>query len=443
LDGQPSTAAFSAESFPAALFAGDEAASDHVEQQQLTAGDAAAILRCLAAAERMPALNYGSLCRRLMRTHGGGGASSAAGHEVEDAVVAFAAAQGSRQVQQYQLADIVTELLSEHRVDSAPPSSLRCLLQHLPLLLAALPEAQAVSSLQAVCRHIATTSPGQDLLLPLLSATRRLLTSGSCTSPAVLQAAQHLVGECLLPALPDPGLYPLHLGAALAADAAASTGQGSLLQLLSKPQRCWVAALGCLQQLPEQQASALLQQPFLVRHHPLHAAYATASLVAAGCLEVAALQHPRNLLLTSSGGGVLSPQQQGLVAAFVSRAVATLPAQQQKQWLLDVLDACKVHKRWPLNESFTFPLPCHALARLLLLVLASAATPTLNPYNVSCRSVCCRPVPARRVRSSWPPASWPARQQRRSARTSWHATTSPWLASHMQHWPPCPSPCQH
>ncbi|KAI3425383.1 hypothetical protein D9Q98_009147 [Chlorella vulgaris] len=354
------------------LLPGDEAASDHVEQQQLTAGDAAAILRCLAAAERMPALNYGSLCRRLMRTHGGGGASSAAGHEVEDAVVAFAAAQGSRQVQQYQLADIVTELLSEHRVDSAPPSSLRCLLQHLPLLLAALPEAQAVSSLQAVCRHIATTSPAQDLLLPLLSATRRLLTSGSCTSPAVLQAAQHLVGECLLPALPDPGLYPLHHGAALAADAAASTGQGSLLQLLSKPQRCWVAALGCLQQLPEQQASALLQQPFLVRHHPLHAAYATTSLVAAGCLEVAALQHPRNLLLTSSGGGVLSPQQQGLVAAFVSRAVATLPAQQQKQWLLDVLDACKA---------------CASPEGALLLaasLVASSAAAAVSTHQLAC-----------------------------------------------------------
>ncbi|PRW05754.1 RST1 isoform X1 [Chlorella sorokiniana] len=105
-------------------------------QHELSAAEAAALLRCIAAAERLPALNYGTLCRRLLRSHSGNA-------ELFAAAAAFAAAQGSRQQQQYHLADFAAELLSQGSQEAAPSWQLQPVLAHLPRLLAALPEAQA------------------------------------------------------------------------------------------------------------------------------------------------------------------------------------------------------------------------------------------------------------------------------------------------------------
>lgn len=291
-------------------------------QQELSAVESAALLRCLATAERLPALNYGTLCRRLLRSHSGDA-------ELYAGVAAFAAAQGSRQQQQYHLADFAAELLSQGSQQAAPEWQLQPLLAHLPQLLASLPEAQAVTALEALCLQAATVDAARrhTLHIALLRGIEPLL-AGS-TSSALQQAAQQAVIGVLLPALPTPSRYPL----ALDREADAS-------RPLSTRQRCWAASIRCLRLLPVAQLEAALQQPALLHQLPFHAAAAAAALVTCGKLGASALQHPRNLLLSSGGQG----QPLGLVATLIGRAVGSLPASQQQQWLLDVLDACKVSK---------------------------------------------------------------------------------------------------
>ena len=289
-------------------------------QLELSAAETAALLRCLVSAERLPALNYGTLCRRLLRSHSGNA-------ELYAAVAAFAAAQGSRQQQPYHLADFAAELLSQGSQQTAPEWQQQPLLAHLPQLLAALPEAQAAMALDGLCLQVAVpvAAAQQAQILTLLCSIEQLLSSG--TSPALQQAAQQVLVSALLPALPQPNHYPL----VLAPEAIASAP-------LSLQQRCWAAGLRCLRLLPVAQLEAALQQPALLQQLPLHAAAAAAALVACSKLGASVLQHPRNLLLSSGGQG----QQLGLVATLIGRAVGSLPASQQQQWLLDVLDACKV-----------------------------------------------------------------------------------------------------
>ncbi len=300
------------------VVAGEE--GDAGPQHVLAAADSAALLRCLASAQRLPALNYGILCRRLLRSH-----SSDA--ELYAAVAAFAAAQGSRQQQQYHLADFAAELLSQGSQEPAPAWQLQALLDHVPQLLAALPEAQAAAALGTLCLQAAApdASGQQARLPPLLSALEPLLEGSS--SPALQQAAQQALVTVLVPALPQPSRYPL--ASATEADACAP---------MSAQQRCWAAAVRCLQLLPAVHLELALQQPALLRQLPLHAAAAASAMVAGGKLDARALQHPRNLLLSTGSPG----QPLGLAALLVGRAVGTLPPAQQQQWLLDVLDACKV-----------------------------------------------------------------------------------------------------
>lgn len=303
------------------------------QQPELAAADVAAILRCLAAAERLPGMNYSSLCRRLLRTH-----SSAA--EVEEAAEAFVAAQSARQQQQYHLSDLTAELLAEHSLAAAPPAALRHRLHHLPQLLAALPEAQAVAALQAACQHVCSAAASSEprqwaQLLPLLGSLERLLSASSSANPPLQQAAQLLLAEAVLPALPVPGPFPLQPGLLL-------TVTEEQLPSLSVRQQCWAAALRCLQRLPREQLESALRQPALLQHLPMHAAAAAAALVAAGTLDAAALQHPRNLLLAGSRMG---ESQRNAVALAIGGATASLPTEQQEQWLLSALDACKVRGR--------------------------------------------------------------------------------------------------
>jgi hypothetical protein len=323
------------------------------------------VLRCLASAERLPAMNYGTLCRRLLRAYGLGAddastqaVAGADAAQVQQAVAAFAAAQGSRQQQQYHLADLAAELISQRSLAAAPASTQLQVLQHLPQLLAALPDAQAVSALQEVFDHVSSSlaaergrpssqrTQQQQLLLQLLQSLEQLLASGS-PGTGLHAAAQHAVGHQVLPLMPAPGLYPLSLAAVLteAAEGEADAEERPAQALLSPQQRCWAAALRCLKRLPAEPLTAVLQQPGLEQQLPTHAAYAAAALVAAGALDARALQHPRNLLLlagTSPSNQVGWEQQQGMIALFTGRAVATLPVGQQQQWLLDTLDACKV-----------------------------------------------------------------------------------------------------
>lgn len=85
----------------------------------------------------------------------------------------------------------------------------------------------------------------------------------------------------------------------------------------------------------------MLSTPQICEALPLHTSYLAAALVARGTLGPRALQAARNLLLNGSLAG--EPGEEGAVAAFLGRAAAALPAAAQQQWVLDVLDAAKVH----------------------------------------------------------------------------------------------------
>ena len=404
-------------------------------QQELTAAGAAAILRCLASAERLPAMNYGTLCRRLLRAYESGpdGAAAQAGGgaevaQVQQAVAAFVAAQGSRQQQQYHLADLAGELISQRSLAVAPASSQLQLLQHLPQLLAALPDAQAVSALQEVFDHVSSSqaavrggasSQREQQQLLLLQSLEQLLASGS-PGTGLHAAAQQAVGQQMLLLMPTPGMYPLSLAAVLptaAAAAAAEEGVDAEEQpsraLLSPQQRCWAAALRCLRRLPPEQLTAALQHPGLEQQLPAHAAYATAALVAAGALDSRALQHPRNLLLlagTSPSRQVSWEQQQGMIALCTGRAVATLPASLQKQWLLDTLEACKVRRPGMQALSVGTQLPCMLSAAPMPLPCRSACPIMLPRPPGACPHAACRRVPTRPELSCWQLASPPALQ---------------------------------
>ena len=353
-------------------------AAEEDRQEELTAAGAAAVLRCLASAERLPAMNYGTLCRRLLRAYGPGAddastkaVAGADAAQVQQAVAAFAAAQGSRQQQQYHLADLAAELISQRSLAAAPASTQLQVLQHLPQLLAALPDAQAVSALQEVFDHVSSSlaaergrpssqrTQQQQLLLQLLQSLEQLLASGS-PGTGLHAAAQQAVGQQVLPLMPAPGLYPLSLSAVITG--AAEDEEQHARALLSPQQRCWAAGLRCLKRLQAEQLTVVLQQAGLEQQLPTHAAYAAAALVVAGAVDGRALQHPRNLLLlagTRPSSQVGWEQQQGMIALFTGRAVATLPAGQQQQWLLDTLDACKVSSCSPGKQAASGGSRCH------------------------------------------------------------------------------------
>jgi hypothetical protein len=321
-------------------------------------------------------MNYGTLCRRLLRTYGPGldGASTQAvagaeAAEVQQAVAAFVAAQGSRQQQQYHLADLAAELISQRGLAMAPAPTQLWLLQLMPQLLAALPDAQAVSALQEVFDHASSSmasgrggpssQQSRQLLLRLLLSLEQLLASGS-PGTGLHAAAQQAVGQQVLPLMPAPGLYPLSLSAVITG--AAEDEEQHARALLSPQQRCWAAGLRCLKRLQAEQLTVVLQQAGLEQQLPTHAAYAAAALVVAGAVDGRALQHPRNLLLlagTRPSSQVGWEQQQGMIALFTGRAVATLPAGQQQQWLLDTLDACKVSSCSPGKQAASGGSRCH------------------------------------------------------------------------------------
>ncbi|KAL4440635.1 hypothetical protein ABPG75_003636 [Micractinium tetrahymenae] len=225
------------------------------QQEPLTAADAAALLRCAAAAPRLPAMPLGSLGLRLLRSFG----SAAGGEEVKQALVALAAAHGIQQ--QTGLASLVPELLPTRAFLAASGASQLCLLRHLPQLLAALPDAEAACLLLQVAGVVSSPASAaaerhhqRMLLLQLLRSLATLLSAdasatGGTTAGSALQgaAAGVLEGLLLQPRLmPTPGPYA-QLQAA-AAEPAASNGSAAVLPWLTSAgrQRC-TACSSCRQ----------------------------------------------------------------------------------------------------------------------------------------------------------------------------------------------------
>ena len=299
----------------------------------LAPAEVAALLRCAAAAERLPAVSLGLVGARVLRSC----REAPGGADVEAGLAALVAAHGSQQA--LQLSQLAGDLLRPASLAAAAPRTQLVLLARLPKLLAALPEVEAAGVLPVLVQHISQQPSGRHrrrLLLRLLEALAVLLAGGGAGSE-VRGAAQGAVAELLLQprVMPAPGRYaPLLAMHAEQGEAAAAP--------VPLQQRCWAAALRCLQLLPEAQREDLLRNP---RLPPAHAAYAAGSLVASGTLDGRALQHPRNLVVQGAAAGRGGSGGGGMAAVYVGRAVACLPGAQQQQWLLDLLEACKVGGR--------------------------------------------------------------------------------------------------
>eukprot|EP00887_Chlorella_sp_A99_P002269 scaffold10.g2269.t1 len=350
---------------------GRDTAAPMPQLPDLSAAEAAAVLRCLAAAPRLPPLSWAALCRKLLRTFGADLHADAAG--LCEACVALASVHGSKSPA-FQLADfIATDLLAPARLAALTGRARLAALRSLAPLLAALPEAPAVAALRAACQQspdlsgssaaagAATAARGTEALalleglLHLVAPMPEGSSDGrSASSPALREAAQRCLTAVLLLKLPPAPALPVSL-AALAEAATAEDG-GHRMRLLGPEQRCWAAALACLAELPEPRWQQLPPASTVADGRgegacpPVHLAYASALLVAAGAADAGALQQARNLLLGGGAGVVGSTRDSSrppqhvlsLLALLVGRGVAALPLGQQQQWLGDALDATQV-----------------------------------------------------------------------------------------------------
>ncbi|GAB4813990.1 hypothetical protein N2152v2_001036 [Parachlorella kessleri] len=339
----------------AALDASEEGSSDH---PGLTAGEAASILRCLAAAERLPALNFSTLCRRALRSHPGDVA-------VELGCISLAAAHG--QVQSNQLADLNSELLTGSRFQQLNPHAQHAVLRSLPRLLRPLPDSQAAAALQALgalcpgtCSsdsnsasaladgaHLPWVAALLEGLLGVLAGRsgstqqqqqqQQQAQQAAAVPPpaiAVLRQVQQLLSETLLFCLPPPSTLPIGLtqqAVGIEAEQGQTPAAAQGLDCWERVVQCFAAAF------PADKLEDLLCFSFY-SSLPLHTTFLAAVLVARGAVNPRALQRARNLLI--NGELKSQPGQEDEVAVLLGRAAASLPSgAAQQQWLQDGLDA--------------------------------------------------------------------------------------------------------
>ena len=184
---------------------------------EVTSQQAASILRCLAAAPRLPSMNWSSVCRRLIHSHSGD-------VSVVLGCIGLAAAHASAPPS-LQLYDFIsTDLLSP---SSSPLFSHIMhpyaevhveIVRAMPQLLAALPDAEAASAVCMLCTFIATTvttstalSSNEKMKECMLHSLATILSSSS-SSPRLKEAAVTCAFDTLLPTLrPPPHLSSLLL----------------------------------------------------------------------------------------------------------------------------------------------------------------------------------------------------------------------------------------
>jgi len=362
----------------------------------LSALHAAAVLDCLAAAPRLPALDWTAICRRLLRSH-------PCDEHVHIGCVELVSAH-SHVSSAYQLYEFVREdMLTPSRLRSmwCPQAQAR-LLRQLPELLAALPQDEARAVLTPLCEESAlegalgtTTCIVHSVGVWEQQQTRKNSSEKKAAGHIVLQRQAALAH----------GLARLTQGADHATDGASINDLGSdgrraalrvLLPKVAKP-GMWdiiqlrdptteLIELGFGDHPPDETLSyrsedalelsrrelwaALFRAAFLnaspeevtatcndvdfCNTHPVHFSWLTASLVASGRADVRALQHCRNAVL--NGKLVATPDDEEVVTMLMSWALhasaqshsgdSGIDATQQAQhaWLSDILggvDKCR------------------------------------------------------------------------------------------------------
>lgn len=313
----------------------DDESIPHGLNNVLTAQQAASVLRCLSSAPRLPALDWTSACRQLMRSHPGCSV-------LQEACVAFAAAHASM-TPSYKLHDFVgSELLAKANFASLCLSARCAVLRSLPQFLAAIPDDEGRAVLGVLCDacpDVGHTSAvelqqgGLELQVALLEGLSGVAGCGS----ALAELAQRLAVKVVLPRLLKPRDQILSLSNHARALKATNRQHEA-----GKTRSALLGVLQCAAAMPFDVLTAVCTNASLFNTSPVHYAWLIAALVAAGKLHLRALQLPRNAVLN----GLLSKtaEDEEAVVLYVASALTLAPSVAplvQQHWILDVLQGAE------------------------------------------------------------------------------------------------------
>lgn len=349
--------------------------SNQAQVLSLSSTQAASLLRCLAAAPRLPALDWSSACRRLVRAHPGNAG-------VQEACISFAAAHAAVS-QAYQLYDFVSgDVLVQPDLSNWCTSAQITILDSLPRLLAALPDAEAVSVLRMLCDQCPEGANGAEWQAALLQGLAAVAEEGrrSGTSTNTNTASSSLVAqtswECavhiVLPKLPTPSTWPVSVKLLSSSTLEESTTPPSP----TDNNNAWWALLRCALAAPYDAIIALCQNITNFKSHPLHWIWLSAAITTNSGTDLRALQQPRNLVVNGNFGNNSESEEAAIL--WIVRALTAAPgatSAQQQQWIGDVLHAA---------DKCTAPVAAVKLAACGAVALAcSSAATNLSGANSS------------------------------------------------------------
>ncbi|KAL4520911.1 hypothetical protein Ndes2526B_g00093 [Nannochloris sp. 'desiccata'] len=346
----------------------------------LTSDQAAAVLRCLAAAPRLPVMDWSAACRRLLRTHQGSAA-------VQKAVVVLFSTHASVSQALHMYEFIIEDIFGQPGFTAWQSEAQHAVLEELERLLAAVPDAEATSMIRMLCSEkicpdaFQGTDSGDNTNRQLIEWQAALLQGLAATaaSTQVKDGLGQTAWECavhvVLPKLPTPTTWPLSLRLSslhhYIQKEGSSCGKPSSIASLNllKP---WKFVLECALTAPSAALDTLCSQEInatTFAKNPVHWTWLCAALVANTGVDLRGLQQPRNYIIqggsgSGSGDNYSNKYDDDVVLLLVVRALMACNATiaQKQQWIVDVLHAA---------EKCTAPAAAVKLAACATVALAS------------------------------------------------------------------------
>ncbi len=362
---------------------------DDVEKKEtpvlLTSEQAASVLRCLAAAPRLPVLDWSAACRRVLRSHPGSA-------EVQKGVVLLFSSHASvsQALQMYEF--ISEDIFGQPGFINWQPEAQYAVLKEMHQLLVALPDAEAASVLRMLCSD--TVCPDvfsnrsvdksavewQTTLLQGLSATAATMKEDNINLGKIAwECAVHAV----LPKLPVPCTWPLGLNLSTLQHYVEKEDTVNNNKIMAP----WLQLLTCALTASKSSATVLDRlcseeiPPDTFAKNPVHWTWLCAALVENNGVDLRGLQQPRNFILSGSNGGDSRgsiDKTMDIVLLLVSRAVGSCPTAtiaQKQQWILDILHA---------SANCAAPAAAVTLAVLATVAVASGSGGGRNNSSESC-----------------------------------------------------------
>ena len=366
-----------------------------VEQStSLTSDQAAAVLRCLSAAPRLPVMDWSAACRRVLKTHRGSAA-------VQKAVLMLFSTHASVSQALHMYEFISEDIFGQPGFTAWQPEAQHAVLEELERLLAALPDAEATSVLRMLCSEKICPNANQSTNRELVEWQAALLQglAATATKTKVKDGIGQTAWECamhaVLPKLPTPTTWPLSLKLS-ALHNYIQKGKNTRNNKTSSTARFnfmtpWVFLVECALAAPPAALDRLCSVEInstTFAKNPIHWTWLCAALVANTCVGLHVLQQPRNYLIKggrgkkNGGGGSKTfcntVDEDDVVLLLVARALVACPnatvAQKQK-WIMDVLHAA---------ENCTAPVAAVKLAACATVGLATNSCNNSSKQETDC-----------------------------------------------------------